>query len=291
VLAQQCTPLGYLLSIRFGRGRIAQRLCAELLAYLEASSVPWQPSFFRSLELHLVAVAYTFYREASPPLCIKKATTRPRCFLVLPLPNQLVNSCFLMDTTRDRILALARETFYQKGFAGARMQEIADAVGINKAMLHYYFKTKDHLFATVFEQALEVFLGGIARVLNGPLPLRQKLSDYVDYCLDTLQANPAVAGFILHELHQHPERLTQQFAAHRLANLPAFRQQVIAEAPALAQAANGADHLFVNMIALCVYPVLAQPLLQPLLEQSAAQYQVFLQERKQVIKQQLLDRL
>lgn len=197
----------------------------------------------------------------------------------------------VIDTTRDRILAIASETFYQKGFAGTRMQEIADAAGLNKAMLHYYFKTKEQLFDTVFQQALGGFLGGIARVLNAPLPLRQKIGAYVDHCLDALQANPAVAAFIIHELHQQPARLTQQFAAHSLANLHAFRQQVATEAPALAEAGRGADHLFVDMVALCVYPFLARPLLQPLLQQSDAQCRSFLQERKQVIKQQLLGRL
>jgi TetR/AcrR family transcriptional regulator len=185
-----------------------------------------------------------------------------------------------MDSTRTQILAVASNIFYHKGFAGARMQEIADLVGLNKAMLHYYFKTKEQLFDTVFQEALGLFLDGIAKVLNAPLPLRQRIDDYVEYCHDALQANPAVAVFILHELHQHPDRLTARFADHSVANLQAFRQQA-------ATIGANADHLFTNMVALCVYPFLAQPLLQRMLHLTDAEYHAFLQDRRQAVKKQI----
>ena len=45
-------------------------------------------------------------------------------------------------TTEEKIFNAARIVFQKKGFTGARMQEIADEAGINKAMLHYCFKNK-----------------------------------------------------------------------------------------------------------------------------------------------------
>jgi len=42
----------------------------------------------------------------------------------------------------DRILEAAADVFEERGFAGARMQQIADHAGINKALLHYYFRTR-----------------------------------------------------------------------------------------------------------------------------------------------------
>ncbi|MGI4871164.1 MAG: TetR/AcrR family transcriptional regulator [Janthinobacterium lividum] len=195
------------------------------------------------------------------------------------------------DTTHDRILAVARDIFYRKGLAGARMQEIADAAGLNKAMLHYHFKTKEQLFDTVFQQALGEFLGGITHVLASQRPVREKISDYVDYTSEALRAQPAVALFILHELRQHPDRLAKQFAHHALADLHVFREQLAAEKGSASRPAAAADQLFVDMVALCVYPFLAQPLLQTLLQQSDSQYQDFLSERKQFIKASLLARI
>ena len=48
--------------------------------------------------------------------------------------------------TEQKILLAARKIFFQKGLAGARMQDIANEAGINKAILHYYFRSKDQLF-------------------------------------------------------------------------------------------------------------------------------------------------
>ncbi len=196
-----------------------------------------------------------------------------------------------LDTpTRDRLLAIASDLFYRKGLSGARMQEIADRAGINKAMLHYYFKSKEQLFETVFQQALAVFLDGIAQVLNGELPLPQKIEQYVGYTVDALARDPAVAAFIVHELHQRPERLAAQFGDGRLIDLSTFRQQLAAARP-LPLAPNAAEHFFANMVALCVYPVLAQPLLRPLLHKSKPEYRRFLQERKALVTQLLLQQL
>jgi TetR/AcrR family transcriptional regulator len=193
-------------------------------------------------------------------------------------------------STRDRILTLAAAVFYQKGLSGARMQEIADLAGINKAMLHYYFKSKEQLFDTVFQQALGQFLGGIAQVLNGEAPLQTKIEQYVAYTTKSLAETPGLAAFIVHELQQHPERLSIQFNGRNLINLDSFRQQ-LAAANAQYQAPNAAEHFFANMVALCVYPVLARPLLGRLLHQSEPQYRRFLQERTAHVTQLLLAQL
>ena len=52
--------------------------------------------------------------------------------------------------TEQTILEAAKKIFIHKGMDGARMQEIADEAGINKALLHYYFRSKDKLFEAIF---------------------------------------------------------------------------------------------------------------------------------------------
>ena len=53
-------------------------------------------------------------------------------------------------STEEKILAAAKKVFVLKGMAGARMQDIADEAGINKALLHYYFRSKEKLFESDF---------------------------------------------------------------------------------------------------------------------------------------------
>lgn len=195
------------------------------------------------------------------------------------------------DSARDQILEVAAEIFYRKGLAGARMQEIGDAAGVNKAMLHYYFKTKAQLFETVFQRALGEFLGGLSQVFSAPLSLKHKIANYVDYCLDALHANPSVTVFIIHELHQRPERLTEQFALLMATHIAAFREQWAAESRHSDSSPDTADQLFTDMVSLCVYPSLATPLLQGLLGKSATVYADFLRDRKATIKKHLLARV
>lgn len=52
-------------------------------------------------------------------------------------------------TTEQRILAAARQEFCERGLDGTRMQAIADRAGVNKALLHYYFRTKEKLFEII----------------------------------------------------------------------------------------------------------------------------------------------
>ena len=61
------------------------------------------------------------------------------------------------DSTEEKILAAARKIFTTQGMSGARMQDIADEAGINKAMLHYYFRDKEKLFELIFLQEAEKF--------------------------------------------------------------------------------------------------------------------------------------
>ena len=52
--------------------------------------------------------------------------------------------------TEEKIFEAATDVFVEKGMDGARMQDIANQAGINKALLHYYYRTKDNLFQCRF---------------------------------------------------------------------------------------------------------------------------------------------
>ncbi|MHB2150564.1 TetR/AcrR family transcriptional regulator [Calditrichota bacterium LG25] len=61
----------------------------------------------------------------------------------------------------EQILQIAMQVFVEKGWHGARMQEIADRAGINKAMLHYYFRSKERLYTAVLEKLFLKFVNSI----------------------------------------------------------------------------------------------------------------------------------
>ena len=88
---------------------------------------------------------------------------------------------------------------------GARMQDIADEAGMNKALLHYYFRNKETLFEQVFLEAARQLLPRINEVLNADLPLAEKIRSFCEIYIDIGMENPQLLLFVLNEIHQDPE--------------------------------------------------------------------------------------
>lgn len=84
-----------------------------------------------------------------------------------------------------RIVAAAREEFAKRGFAGARVDQIARRAGVNKQLLFYYFLSKRGLFQAVLTQSaaeMEAALAGLAFPSGGPLErLRHTLQAQFDF--------------------------------------------------------------------------------------------------------------
>ena len=191
----------------------------------------------------------------------------------------------LDNSTQQRILQVATTIFYQKGLAGARMQEIADRSGINKAMLHYYYKTKEQLFDTVFQHTASLYLQTVGRLLGSDQPLKTKLERFVDEITDLLLKEPSIPVFIIHELNQSPDRIARLFAFKEYIDFRQFQQQVKEEVRKGTIRPIKADQLFTHLVSLTVLPFMSQAILCKVLEKTPQQYQSFLKERKKELKE------
>ncbi len=109
------------------------------------------------------------------------------------------------NQTRDRIFKAASEVFEEKGYDGARMQEIADLAGINKALLHYYFSTKDQLFGAVFQVLLRKMFEKIVSIFMEDISFKEKLRKFFDQHIEILIKNQKLPIFLLNELSHNPE--------------------------------------------------------------------------------------
>src|SRR5262245_41919830 len=115
--------------------------------------------------------------------------------------------------TEGRILDAAHVVFTRHGTAGARMQDIAKEAGVNQALLHYYFRTKERLSEAAFRRAAGQLLPRVIQVLAGPAELDEKVRRIVEIELDVLSRAPYLPGYLISELHHHPERAGQLIAA------------------------------------------------------------------------------
>ncbi len=106
--------------------------------------------------------------------------------------------------TQERIFEAASAVFEEKGYTGARMQEIADRAGINKALLHYYFRTKEQLFKAVFQVMLKKMFQKITSIFAEEIPFKEKIKRFLDDHIEFLIKNPKLPIFLLNELSQNP---------------------------------------------------------------------------------------
>src|SRR5690242_7572899 len=106
----------------------------------------------------------------------------------------------------ERILDAAHRVFLRRGSAGARTQEIADEAGVNKALLHYYFRTKERLAAAVFKRAAARLLPPVIATLTSEDDLETKVARVIEIELDVLLNHPYLPGYIISEITHNPAR-------------------------------------------------------------------------------------
>ncbi len=186
------------------------------------------------------------------------------------------------DSTEEKILAAAKKVFVKKGMYGARMQEIADEAGINKALLHYYFRSKNKLFEAIFHEAFQEFIPKAFGVLKGNLPLEDKIRHFVANYIDIISENPYLPIFIINEINQNPQRLGQ------ITSLIGFIKKNISKE--IGKKVAGGEYrevdpvqLFSSIVAMTIFPFLARPIIQVAFEYSDEMFREFLEERKQLI--------
>lgn len=191
-----------------------------------------------------------------------------------------------MDNTKDlsteqRILASAKKIFLQHGMAGARMQDIANEAGINKAMLHYYFRSKEKLFEMIFQEAMGKLLPKVLAILNGDEPLFSKIERFCGEYIGTVIENPYIPLFVIYELNRDPKRLIElMWQDGKKPALEKFALQIKAEGENGSIIVIEPLQLILNMMSLCIFPFVAKPMFRHLSGMSEDQYIQMLERRK-----------
>ena len=192
--------------------------------------------------------------------------------------------------TEKIILETARQVFIRKGFDGARMQEIADEANINKALLHYYFRSKDKLFMAIFVDVIQTFISSSIKFIQEPgQNIFEKIKLFVEKYITLIQENPYLPGFILNELNQRPDRLVGVFKSSGL-ELDYFYSQIEKEIKEGKIEPVEPEHLFVNMISMCLFPFVGKPMINTIiLSGSEKDFNLFMEERKRTVPEFIIN--
>ncbi len=185
--------------------------------------------------------------------------------------------------TEQLIKNTAKRVFFQKGLLKATTQQIADEAGVNRALINYYFRSRDLLFKKVLEEAVNETRDKVDSIFNSDEPFKVKISKYLDVFIDRNAEFPYIQNFIITEIMQDPEKMKEHFSQkrnHMLKHIvPPLKKEI----------ENGTlkpvdpEHFIVNMMSMCSYPLVAKPFIQNMFSYDDKMYKKFLKERKQVI--------
>ncbi|WP_341227950.1 TetR/AcrR family transcriptional regulator [uncultured Arcticibacterium sp.] len=164
-------------------------------------------------------------------------------------------------STESKILKAAEDIFIRDGIDGARMQEIADTAGINKAMLHYYFRSKKLLFDKVFTEKAKYFFPEVSNIFMSDSSMIEKLDAFVEKYILFMNENPYIPFFIISTVNKRgneefidklpfKETIAKNFMESYAHDLELGRVQKV-----------DPMQLLLSVLGMCIFPYLSKPIL------------------------------
>lgn len=192
-------------------------------------------------------------------------------------------------TTEEKIFNAARIIFQKKGFAGARMQEIADEAGINKAMLHYCFKNKQLLFEAVFMNAFGQLAPQINEIFNSNHSVFDKIKKFTHSYISFVIHNPYLPQFVIQEMNNNPAFVMSFLNHENRPNPTLLIAQIEKEiADGIIKPINP-KQLLMDIFSMTVFPFAAQMMVKGMIQISDAEFNQMMEERKTSIAEQIIN--
>lgn len=191
--------------------------------------------------------------------------------------------------TESKILNSAEKIFQTKGMDGARMQEIADKAEINKAMLHYYYRSKQLLFEAVFSKAFSSLAPQLNAVLNDDSSIEVKIKSFTFNYISFISKHPYLPNFIIQELNRNPKFVKNLSQHSSFPNLDKFKKQVALEIKNNIIKPIDAEQLFIHILSLNIFPFVAAPLIKAFVNVDNKAYKQLLEDRKNEVSEFIIN--
>ena len=183
-------------------------------------------------------------------------------------------------TTKDKILESARLLFMKEGMEGVRMQMVADEAGVNKGLLHYYYKSKDKLFVAVFNKVMSELLKSIGSIFENE---EVSLNDKIDYAVDAyftfLSKNSRIPVFFIFEINRDSEILKRLGFGEKIKTL----MESTSHAFPSDKDPEFIFHFIFTLVSLSVFPFMVKPMLTEITG-SSDKSEAFLENRRILVK-------
>ncbi|WP_432221140.1 TetR/AcrR family transcriptional regulator [Flavobacterium sp. TMP13] len=191
----------------------------------------------------------------------------------------------------EQISTAAFSVFIEKGYERAKMQEIADAAGISRTVLNYYFRSKHILYQKIAKSIIKQALPNMLSILNSGLSFDDKIKSFVATYIDLGIENPFIPQFAISEMNNLGPAFFTELLEGNVPNIDPFLNHVRAEI----KAGNIVDidpmQIYIHTISLCAFPFLAKPLLIFISHVEEQEFLRLIEERKTEVVRLLLNGL
>ena len=190
--------------------------------------------------------------------------------------------------TRAQILQAASSQFAARGFEGARTQAIADEAGVNKAMLYYHFRDKQHLYLETLSQHITAIFSQVLPIfLQGNLSVRERILSIAAAYHRFLKSNPPVRGLILQELASGGSHM--QAVVDRIMELvPGLNVERVFDHIRMMMdsgelRAGDPRQVLLHLLSLTVFPFFARPMLEAIWQITPGEFEELMESRPQAV--------
>lgn len=201
----------------------------------------------------------------------------------------------IKETDNEKLILEAAEAeFVEKGYGKSRTTEIAKRAGVNHAMLHYYFRTKENLFEVVFQKKAKLMSEVLLFSFMQDLPFLEKIKKGIEDHFDLVAKNSNLPNFIFNEI-THDDRLKTLFVnvirekANAIIN--SLKQEISQEVEKGTIRHIDAYDLLFSIVSLNIFVFIGKPLISGILELDDSQFDRFLEHRKQMNVEIILNQL
>lgn len=188
------------------------------------------------------------------------------------------------DATHELIIDTAKNLFFKEGKFNATTQEIADAAGVNRTLINYYFRSRNALFDLIFEEGKKEDERRQKMIVLSDLPIREKLELFIDYFLAQAKTYPYREVYMLTQMikdefcvydkKEHIKYMTEKFYVELEQEMEKGTIQKMEPI-----------QFMLNFISMLIFPVAMRPFLQNNFELDDKKYDRLLSERKEIILQ------
>ena len=182
--------------------------------------------------------------------------------------------------TEQLIKDTAKRLLFAEGKLHATTQEIADAAGVNRTALHYYFRSRDLLISAIFQDAMQGLSQRLDECMISEKPFKAKTENIIEVFLRDMIAFPYQETFLITEMNTFGKKLITNIQSDPVKS---YLKEVAHEMEKGTIEKMNPIHFLMNLFSLLSYPLIMAPLYKKMFRMSAKDFQKLIDEREKLI--------